>query len=194
VDFVIQIDGDKRVIRKLDGIPKKLRPALSKELKGIGKHVSSYITRQKLSGQVLNRRTGMLARSIKDRVISNINELYTQIGTDVPYAGIHERGGTITPKHGRWLWIPTKSVQTKAGVTRQGIRDYVNEPDTFFQLTKRGTLGLFRNMGKGNPPDLLFIAKSYVNIPKRPYMRPSLEDNRNLIISRIKKAIGESLK
>ncbi len=52
----------------------------------------------KLSGQVLNQRTGRLASSIHQVTERTGNSVIATVGTDVVYARIHEYGGTIVPK------------------------------------------------------------------------------------------------
>lgn len=50
-----------------------------------------------LAGKVLKRRTGRLATSIKTKVVDKGNVLEVMFGSNVPYAAIHELGGTTKP-------------------------------------------------------------------------------------------------
>ena len=61
----------------------------------------------------LNRISGNLAQSLTYRVGRN----FAEVGTNLPYAAIHEFGGTIKPKNGKYLkfqingkWIFAKQV------------------------------------------------------------------------------------
>jgi len=60
------------------------------------------VAQRKLSGEVLNRRSGRLFRSIRSRVLSRDGEfrIVGRLSSDVIYARIHEFGGRIrvTPK------------------------------------------------------------------------------------------------
>ena len=50
--------------------------------------------------------TGALANSFKPERLDNNSVL---VGSNLPYAGIHETGGTISPKVGKYLAIPLKN-------------------------------------------------------------------------------------
>jgi hypothetical protein len=56
--------------------------------------------------------------------ISTLEGRYSIGGQAVPYARIHEFGGTILPKRGKFLAIPLGPVLTAAGVARGGPRQY----------------------------------------------------------------------
>ena len=53
------------------------------------------IQENKLSGQVLNARSGRLRDSIAASLTINGNRVSAGVGSDIPYAAIHEYGGTI---------------------------------------------------------------------------------------------------
>ena len=90
---------------------------------------------------------------------------------------IHETGGTIRPKHSKYLAIPLDAALTAKGVARGRPRDF---KDTFFAVSKKGNLIMFgKSMGKVVP---LFAMKKEVKIPKRPYMKPSLQEKAGDII------------
>lgn len=73
--------------------------ALRREMQGIGVALVGYIRREKLSGQVLNSRSGMLKRSITNLTTEEGKTITTEVGvfpqSRVPYARIHEEGGQI---------------------------------------------------------------------------------------------------
>lgn len=94
------IKGDREVIadlRRFDGA------ARGEIVKGIGRIALKLMTRvkaQKLSGQVLNVRTGRLRRSVTQRVESGAAQISGIVGTNVEYAPIHEYGfkGSVSVK------------------------------------------------------------------------------------------------
>ena len=65
--------------------------------------VAEYSRANKLSGQVLRTRTGTLRRSVAPKAnIDNEGNPVGKITTNVPYARIHEYGGTFAiPSHSR---------------------------------------------------------------------------------------------
>ena len=65
--------------------------------------VSGHI-KDLLTGEVLNRRSGRLWKSIQPEVFRRFGRIVGIVGTDVEYAAIHEFGGTIRPKsENGWL-------------------------------------------------------------------------------------------
>lgn len=67
-------------------------------MEAIGYRLVSYIQTEKLSGQVLNRRSGLLSRSITQQTLQiGEDQINTKVGVfgGVPYARIHEMGGKI---------------------------------------------------------------------------------------------------
>lgn len=89
------------------------------------------ITSQQLSGQLLKRRTGRLAGSIMGRAERFQGLPGLRVGTlrgpAVPYAAVHERGGTIRPVRAKALAIPMEAALTPAGVDRFGGPRYAGD-------------------------------------------------------------------
>lgn len=120
---------------------------------------------------VLNVRTGRLRASIAGTVeqdgggFSIVLRAGTPDGGRVPYARIHEEGGTIRPKRGRFLKIPVGPALTGAGVSRLppgrsgGFR---------FVPTPRGGVLV------GRDGQVWFVLKQQVTIPARPYLAPAI--------------------
>ena len=143
--------------------------------------LADYIAEHKLSGQKLNARTGMLKKSIQRSGAKKVtvmgDNIVGTVGTNMEYSVIHEYGGTIRPKHSKYLAIPLDAALTAKGVARGRPRDF---KDTFFAVSKKGNLIMFgKSMGKVVP---LFAMKKEVKIPKRPYMKPSLQEKAGDII------------
>ncbi|NTV02430.1 MAG: HK97 gp10 family phage protein [Chlorobiaceae bacterium] len=74
--------------------------------------------KEKLSGEVLNVRTGRLRRSIHAEYEFGPTQAIAVVGTNVEYGRIHEFGGVIRPKTKKALrfqidgrWIVTKMVR-----------------------------------------------------------------------------------
>ena len=86
---------DTRAHLWLSALPAKLRAALEKEISTLAQDLRTHIIRDKLVGQVLNRRSGRLGQSIQERVESSTTAVTGVVYSsgDVPYARIHEYGG-----------------------------------------------------------------------------------------------------
>jgi phage gpG-like protein len=97
----LQITGSEQVIANLGAMTGKIRTAARSSLDAWAVELAGYIKAEKLSGQVLNRRTGRLSSSVHP--VTGI-ESGTSVsagaggGAGVPYAKIHEYGGMI-PAH-----------------------------------------------------------------------------------------------
>jgi len=92
--------------------------ALSTGLRAGGIAIKSKVIQQ-LSGITLNRQTGQLVRSVfVDRPVDRGRFFELIFGSEgVPYAAIHEFGGTIRAKNAEYLrfmvdgqWVTTKEV------------------------------------------------------------------------------------
>jgi hypothetical protein len=157
--------GDKQ-FTKIDLI----RPIMIGVDKGL-LETTGHIKKNKLSGQLLKVRTGTLRRSIEQRSRARGKKITGTIGSRLPYAKIQEEGGTVRPKKGQYLTIPTQFAKTAAGVVRGGARSFAN---TFIQRSKRGNLLIFQKTGDGIIP--LFLLVKSVRIKPKHYLRKGMTD------------------
>lgn len=88
----------ERLRSALIGMPGRLRAKLATVIQRLAIKFQAHVKEDKLSGQVLNVRTGTLRRSINQRVTIGASRIFATVGTNVEYAGIHEYGGVI-PAH-----------------------------------------------------------------------------------------------
>jgi HK97 gp10 family phage protein len=91
------IEGLDALAARLEAMPGKLTAALGEEAARLGDELRAAVERN-LSGGVLQQKTGRLAGSIEMSVQRNGAAVSATVGTDVPYAAIHEYGGMI-PAH-----------------------------------------------------------------------------------------------
>ena len=94
VDFEV----DDRVLRaRLAELPGVVRTALVKKLTALSLKLEAHIKEDKLSGQVLNVRSGALRRSIFSTVDQSADSVVATVGSssDVKYGRAHEYGATI---------------------------------------------------------------------------------------------------
>lgn len=90
------VDGDTKLSATVDRIDAEVRQSIARStLKLLIK-----VKREKLNGQVLNKRTGRLGRSITQKPIELSNGVAGIVGTNVEYAPPHEYGfnGDVTVK------------------------------------------------------------------------------------------------
>jgi phage gpG-like protein len=82
----------------LTALPERLRHALADKANALAAALEAKV-QQKLAGEVLNARTGALARSIVTTIEDASADISVRIATsgDVKYAAIHEFGGVIPP-------------------------------------------------------------------------------------------------
>jgi phage gpG-like protein len=82
----------------LAGMPERVRDALSARANILAAALQAKI-QQKLSGTVLNQKSGALARSIVATVDESSANVAVTIATsaDIKYAAIHEYGGMVPP-------------------------------------------------------------------------------------------------
>jgi hypothetical protein len=95
---MFQLDLRDDYSASLAGMPDRVRQALSSKANVLAVALEAKI-QQKLSGGVLNARSGALASSIIATVDESSAGVSVRIGTsgDVKYAAIQEFGGTIPP-------------------------------------------------------------------------------------------------
>lgn len=96
------------------------------------------------------------------------------VGTDKIYARIHEFGGTIKAKRGKYLAIPV-------GDLKGSPRKY----DLAFVPSKRGGGVLIDDGG-----EVQYVLKESVYIPPRPYARPAVDENKQQVAQEIGRAWG----
>jgi phage gpG-like protein len=96
----VEIVGDKALVQRLAAMPPKVRQALSRAVRILALKLQTHVKQDKLSGQVLQVRTGALRSSIFYQMKDTPTEVSAIVAAprDVPYAAIHEFGGR-TPAH-----------------------------------------------------------------------------------------------
>ena len=152
--------------------------------------------KENLSGRVLRVGTGRLRSSTQgtteagpDRVTAIARVGGGGVG-EVPYAAIHEHGGVIRPKRGRFLAIPVGPALQggKNGGAGMWPRDI---PGLTFIPIKGGAQGmLVKRMAVGRSKTKTefvpwFHLVRSVRMPRRPYLRPAAEKAAATIPTRI---------
>lgn len=156
----VTLVGDKELIARLDAMPERLRTALLQKVTFLALKLEAKVKREKLSGQVLNKRSGNLMRSIQHLVESSTGAVVGKVYSagDVKYAAIHEFGGQTKPhvieaKNGKALAF------TFGG--KQAFFKRVNHPGS--------------------------------KIPERSFLRSSLTEMRDEIVTGLERTVKETL-
>ncbi|HYW76729.1 MAG TPA: phage virion morphogenesis protein [Gammaproteobacteria bacterium] len=98
------ITGAREFRAKLERIAGAMPAAITAEVNRQDALLEAYIKREKLSGQVLNRRTGRLSRSIHSEPARREGStILGRVGTNLIYAPVHEFGATIRAKRAKYL-------------------------------------------------------------------------------------------
>lgn len=84
--------GEKKTVERIKRIAPGIRVELKTAVQRLTLKLLARTKQQKLSGQVLNVRTGRLRRSINQRVESKGTRVDGYVGTNVEYARVHEFG------------------------------------------------------------------------------------------------------
>ena len=141
----------------------------------------------------LNSRTGRLRRSIQTSMTgSAMSTISGRVYSDMVYAPIQEKGGTIKAKDkylrvpgGPYLNIPLSSNKTAAGVMRMGARE-VFAGGGFIIKSKKGNYLVMS--GAGQP---MFVLKKQVTIPARLGMMKASEDSIPTLLSELSRVLFE---
>ena len=158
----VRLVGDEQVIHALRTLGKDALAEIDAEAGRAAEDLRGAI-RMKLTGQVLNVRSKLLRNSIEVVRTGSGRE----VGTNVVYGPIHEYGGRIEPKNARNLSIPIGNLQ--GSPTKHNLKFVI----------AGGVKLLLDAAGKAQ-----YVLKPFVNMPKRPFMQPSLEEREPIIMRR----------
>src|SRR5215510_11818953 len=98
-------------LKKLTDMPKEVPSAVKRGLDSGLAIVKDRLVNRRLSGagpfpvsqHRLGERTGLLKATVETRSVIQGNKVIGYIGSDVPYAGVHEYGAVISAKHAPFL-------------------------------------------------------------------------------------------
>jgi hypothetical protein len=83
IEITGTVTGENAVVAHLSGIPSKVRQQLTAAMLRITIDLQGYVAGNKLSGQLLKRRTGTLARSIQHNVVSTKEGVTGVVGSRI---------------------------------------------------------------------------------------------------------------
>lgn len=92
-----QVVGGTELVQRIGAFGPKIQGGLEKAIRRLTIELLAQVKAQKLSGQVLNVKTGRLRRSITQRIDGAGSASVTgTVGTNVAYGKVHEFGGPQT--------------------------------------------------------------------------------------------------
>ena len=132
--FTIEVD-DHAVKGWLTAMPDKVRQRLEYHVNLMAQKLLSHVVRDKLMGQVLNRVTGALGRSIQETVTTTATSVTGKVYSagDVVYGRIHEYGETVTRRVSQAWGRPMKNPRDvvfhypERSFMRTSLADYKDE-------------------------------------------------------------------
>lgn len=146
--------------------------------------IAAFIAKKFLSGQVLKRRTGMLARSVEGvyETVSGLPRVRVGVfrGPAVAYARMHEFGGVIKPVKAKSLAVPVgKGAITPSGVSKfSSPRNYPGELD-FIPILRGNLVGILvdpkeKNKAEAGRMRATYLLLRRVKVKPRPFLRPGV--------------------
>ena len=171
---------------------KRIREQIDIEMKKL----AQYIVSSKLSGQVLNKQSGRLAASVKPLPIETVRTFdiiggVSAGGPDIPYAFVHEYGGTksytIIPK-GRALRFEASRLtfQYKSGEERSVSLASLLKP---YAQRSYGKAAVSRARAAERDGGNIYTPRAFRDPePKRSYMHSAFEEKRREITYNVRAA------
>lgn len=93
--FTVSLEGDRELMARFDQMPAKVRSSLFRKVTILALKLEAKVKGEKLSGGVLNVRSGALRASIFEEVEQSDSSVIGKVASssDVKYGAIHEYGG-----------------------------------------------------------------------------------------------------
>lgn len=195
MSLTVQVIGAEAVQARLGLAAVDGRNRINQEVERLGVMLLNKVKSEKLSGQVLNVKTGKLRRSMNEKLTVTSDSVTSSVGTNTVYARIHEFGGQtrahrIEPKNGKALLFaakgfigPQMNVKTKSGrytskLESLGKGQFGPKQRILSQAIAGGGFVLVR--GVNHPGS---------KIPMRSFLRTSLDEMRSVIQERLLKIV-----
>lgn len=202
-DFNIEVIGARELAVQYADAPALVSSTVYPLMRKIGARLQDYVVRRKLTGDPLKHRTRNLARAIFHRVELMGHTILTRVGVDLSkarYGRAHELGTVITAKNAKNLTIPVGEALTKSGVPRFTAREFIRATrsggpglygftSSFVNQNKTAILGV----RKSGDYKAVFLLRQRTELPERPFLSSSLDENRGDIERALETGIWQAL-
>lgn len=188
--LTVKVFGIEDVLKNLSRM-RITQPQLVKALKQWALYSLEPEIQKNLAGRVLHRRTGHMAQRIALPVVKVKGGARVTIQTrGVPYAFIHEYGGTIVPVKAKALTVPLKAALTPAGVLKKTAREW---KDTWLHITDDNNALICHETPSGDV-EPLFILKRKVVIKASAWASKAVQASLDGLDTEIKGLVDERIK
>jgi phage gpG-like protein len=206
VEFVLNVEDRKRIQKMLSGeTAAQIGRIMFKTFQQLGAKMEGDL-KDNIRGVILKVRSSRLLNSIGSRAEVDGDQITATIGSGarrdeppVPYASIHETGGTIRPKKGMYLTIPSEAARTKGGDTKAGytatnLRLGLIPGYKGSVIIGKTIYGILE--GRKNKLRAMFFLVKSVDIPARRYLSKTLEAREkqipNLVVESVVRKLREA--
>lgn len=173
------IVGDKEIARRFRALPDGIRSRVIKSIDDLINRLQRKVREEKLNGQVLKVRTGLLRRSVDRRLITDGNAVSGVVSTNVGYGKLHEYGFEGTVQQNVKAHLRRSKAQMK-----QSIK------------AGKGKATKYGKYGKGNGEITVnaFTRTVHMKIPERSFLRSALADMKPEILADLDKVVAEGIR
>ena len=165
------------LVRRLEQMPDKFRARILQVVTNTVTRVEER-AKEKLSGPVLHRRTGLLRSRVVQQITDEPNRILGIVSNNVAYAAAHEFGfdGTVNVRE------HLRRTKTKAQLYLKGNKaGQVNKAKT-------------RKVQREKEPEITVRAHSmHMRLPERSFLRSSLAEERDRYLNDLRDAMKEPL-
>jgi len=186
----------RQTIERIRRRPAELTAAIEQGLKQAGHVAAGVVIDKVLSGQVLKRRHGDLARAVASRAegsgLDTIAYVGVTKGRATKYAAKLERGGIIRPDTKQFLAVPLKAALTATGRPRYP-RGPKSVPGLFLITSRAGNKLLVRKTGDGRAFTPMYVLKTSVRIPKFKWLTRGMKLARPAVTRTLQRQVDRAL-
>ena len=204
IEFYIDAKDRKRIEKMLSTqTASRIGEVMFRAFQQAGAMVEGKL-KENVSGPILNVRSSRLINSIGSIARVTGDQVTAEIGSGarggerVPYAGIHETGGTIRPTGGRKnLTIPIGEAKTKGGDLRGGFtarKLFDGEIPGYDTGVIIKNIVYGKQSGGKNKFTPLFVLVKSVTMPARKYLSRTLEETQGEIPGMVLRAVANELR
>lgn len=195
IEITGRVLGAESVTRRFLNAGEQVRGRVRQAVDEIGATLQGRVKENKLSGQLLNVRTGRLRRSINYKRTDRGDSIQGSVGTNVPYARRFEVGGTWT-ENVRAHLVRVRLALNKDGGFRTQADVWHSKGNIGPATASQARLLVFAKKKAKNTISGEFMVKAHtrkVTVRPRRFLRDSIEELRSSIRARLVTAIAGGL-